>query len=158
MTALAAHYQEERSDIEEASPVRVLIVALRRMLATAASGSVEFTATDVSTAMNQIAAEDDIDHPGDTFTSARKVGRLLQRLRIQHLPRTAGTRRCRATVGDLDSLARAYGMAGVRAGDDVSDVSDIGDVSRGTPSDTVSNVTTAPTCAPAGNDLDWGVA
>jgi hypothetical protein len=112
MSALAQHYQNERGDIEDGSPVRVLILALRRMLETAKKAIIEATPTDIATVMNQIASEDDIDHTGDAFTNARKVGRLLQRLRMDRAERTAGAKRWSISQRNLDALSRAYGMAG----------------------------------------------
>lgn len=110
MTALAMRYQQERGDIEEASPVRVLILAVHRMLVDAESETIEFTPTELATNMNQLAVEEDIDHPGDSFTNARKVGRLLQRLRMERVQRTAGAKRWRVSRADHNALGRAYGM------------------------------------------------
>ena len=114
MAALAQRYQTERGDVEEASPVRVMILALRRMREAAKKDAIEFTPTDLATAMNTIATEDEIDHPGETFTNSRKVGRLLQRLRIERVQRTAGAKRWGVTLSNLDALASAYGMGSVQ--------------------------------------------
>lgn len=108
MQALAMHYQAERNDIELPSPVRVAIAALQSMMG--ASPSIEFTPTELAAAMNTIAQAEEIDHAGDNYTNARKVGALLRRLRLDRAQRTSGGKRWRATAGDLDALARAYGM------------------------------------------------
>jgi hypothetical protein len=152
---LAVHYQVERGDIEEASPVRILLTALQRMMKASTAGTVEFTPTELATAMNTIATADDVDHSGDSFTNARKVGRLLQRLRVTHLPRAAGSRRCRMSGEDLDALARAYGMPGISGEHDVSDNSDVHDVLQDSLSATDTNVITATATTPAANDLKW---
>ena len=183
MTALAVRYQDERGEIEEASPVRILVIALRRMMEAAKSDVLEFTPTEVATIMNEIAIEDDIDHADDTFTNARKIGRLLKRLRMDRAQRTAGAKRWKISQRNLDALARAYGMG---AGQCRVAVCADDAVSRETPStdrhtapvppalmavndmtatdDTVSRETpsTDPHMAPelpapvAANDLNWG--
>ena len=154
MTALAERYQEERGDIEETSPVRLLILALRRMLETAEASSMDATPTDIAASMNQIAVEDDIDHPGETFTNARKVGRLLQRLRMARAERTAGAKRWRVSADGLDALARAYGM-----GDQCrSAVSAVDAVSRGTPPTGDDNGTASETGADVCHDAVCAVS
>jgi hypothetical protein len=110
LSVLSVNYQRDRSDIEEASPVRVLILAVRRILDATKLGATEFTPTQVADAMNAIAREGEFDHPGDTFINARKVGRLLQRLRFEKAPRSAASKRWTTNRNDLDALARAYGM------------------------------------------------
>ena len=147
MSALAVRYQSERSDIEEASPVRVLIMALFRLLDAGNGDAAEVTPSQVSDAMNALAREDEIDHPGDSFTNAKKAGRMLQRLRFERAQRTAGSRRWRVARGDLAALSRAYGMvvAGAPTVECRNDVSAVDDVSRETPPADSVNGTTAET-------------
>jgi hypothetical protein len=149
MLALAERYQGERGDIEEASPVRVLILALIQMLEPAKGDGVKFTPTELANIMNTIAQEEDIDHPGETFTNARKVGRLLQRLRANRAERTAGSKRWSMTKQELESLMRAYGMMG---GQCRNAVSAIDAVSRDTPSTTTANGTEGKAISPKCHD------
>jgi hypothetical protein len=113
MVNLAVRYQSERVDIEVASPVRVAIAAMQHMLAAAEAASIEFSPTELAAAMNRIAHDEEIEHTGETFTTAQKAGALLRRQRVERAQRTAAGKRWHMSRGDLDALARAYGMPGI---------------------------------------------
>jgi len=110
MSALSIRYQQDRADIEEVSPIRIMLKALYSILATGNLGVVDFTPTQVAEAMNKIARDEELDFVGDSLINARKAGRLLQRLRFERAQRTASGKRWTVKRNDLDSLARAYGM------------------------------------------------
>jgi hypothetical protein len=110
MVNLAVRYQTERIDIEAVSPVRVAITALQKMLLAANTAVIEFSPTELKDAMNRLAQDEELEHSGDTFTTAQKVGALLRRQRVERAQRTSGGKRWRISRGALDGLARAYGM------------------------------------------------
>ncbi|MEI7947177.1 MAG: hypothetical protein WCJ02_10785, partial [bacterium] len=58
LSTLAIKYQRDRVDVEETSPVRVLLLAVYRILNAAGLDLVEFTPTQVTDAMNSIAREE----------------------------------------------------------------------------------------------------
>lgn len=171
MSALSVKYQRDRSDIEEASPVRIMILALYSILATEKAGTAEFTPTQVADAMNFIARETELDYVGDSFINARKAGRLLQRLRFERAQRIASGKRWMVVREDLDALARAYGIeppdtSGVGCSDECRCVvSAVDAVTKGThvteintalrvenPSTKADQSTVIPI---TNNDLDW---
>ncbi len=110
MERLSADYQSERSDLEANSATRVAIKALQRMLAEQGGQRLEFAPKTLASAMNAIAVEEDlVEKPEDEFTTAKKVGWLLKRLRLSKGSRDT-TRHWLATASDVEALAISYGM------------------------------------------------
>jgi hypothetical protein len=62
--------------------------------------------------MNKIAEEEDLAEPEKTFTSPRKVGWLLKRLRVSRAERDNKAKHWTVTRAEVEALARAYGMSG----------------------------------------------
>jgi hypothetical protein len=110
MKALAARYREERCDLEATDPVRVAVQALRRM-ASVPSWEGEFAPKDLAEAMKRIAEEEDLAEPEKPFTTPRRVGWLLRRLRLRRAERDEKAKRWAIDQAELEALARAYGMA-----------------------------------------------
>jgi hypothetical protein len=108
---LSVDYQTERSDLEAHDPVRLLIVALREMVAAAGDAVFEFATSDLKSTMNRLALENEVAEEGKEFINSRKVGRLLERLRFQKAPRNARQKRWETRKTEVDALARRYGMA-----------------------------------------------
>jgi hypothetical protein len=107
MEELSRKYQEERGSLEAGDPVRVLILALRRLLDS--RDAAEPVPKDVAAHMNEVARGEDLADEGKDFTNPRRVGWLLKRLRFQRLPNDR-TKRWQVTRAELDTIARAYGM------------------------------------------------
>ena len=116
MADLAVRYQSERIEVEEASPVRVAIAALQSMLTASNEEAIECSPTELATVMNKFAQDEEIEHPGETFTTSQKVGALLRRQRVERAPRRATGKRWRISRSALDALARAYGMPPLQPG------------------------------------------
>jgi hypothetical protein len=112
MKDLVDAYQEERSDLEVNDPVRIAIKAFRRLLGCAQV--IEFAPKQLADAMHAIAVEDDLAEAGADdarkFTTSRKVGWMLKRLRFKRGQKKEKSRPWIATRGDVEGLARAYGM------------------------------------------------
>jgi hypothetical protein len=118
MNELARVYQSERTGLELFDPVRVAIKALDLMII--GTGEVEFSTKDLTDLMNNIAVEEGIteesteeegaDRKSASYTNTRKVGRLLARQRFRKATHDK-QRRWKTTRGEVEALARAYGMA-----------------------------------------------
>jgi hypothetical protein len=110
MVALADAYEEERGDLEAHDPTRVAIRALRRLLGFA--DRIDFAPKQLADTMHQIAVEEDIADADDAkkFTTPRRVGWLLKRLRFKRQARTGKQKLWSIARADLEALARAYGM------------------------------------------------
>jgi hypothetical protein len=109
MKALAEAYRQERGDLEATDPVRVAVQALRGIVA-ASTYTGRFTAKQLSDAMRKIADEEDLAEPDKPFTTPRRVGWLLKRLRVRKAERQERARGWAVTGADLEALARAYGL------------------------------------------------
>jgi hypothetical protein len=109
MKALAVAYRSERGDLEAGDPVRVAVRALQGM-AKAEGWVGEFTPKQLSEAMKAIAEEEDLADPDKPFTTPRRVGWLLNRLRVKKTDRDEKAKKRTVTRGELEALARAYGM------------------------------------------------
>jgi hypothetical protein len=110
MSLLAMNYRAERCDLEVTDPVRVAIQALRTM-ARATTWVGNFTPTELADTMKGIAEKEELAEPGKDFTTARKVGWMLKRLRFRRVDRSERAKCWSIDAEELQSLARAYGMA-----------------------------------------------
>jgi hypothetical protein len=131
METLSRKYQDERFELDPGDPVRILIKALRRMLRECGdcASVLEFEPGRLAEVMNTVAAEDGVtdssaegpEGEGDSlfagaagsppakFTSAKKVGRLLRRLRFTKLPKQKAAR-WQTSSADVEALADSYGV------------------------------------------------
>ena len=169
---VAAAYQREKADFEYPDATRLAVMAVAEIadVRTKADVSdvllqadpelhreVEFTAASVAERMNALARVEGLVDGDEEFTSARKAGRILDRLRIARR-RDQGKQRTRLrTIRRIDALKlyRAYVP---------SDVPDDGDDGRTETSETsadvqVSDVPTTPLLStnetgPPDHDLD----
>jgi hypothetical protein len=114
MGALMMEYQKERGTLEDRDPVRLAIRALDGIGKEQGPGdlraAVEFTAGELAKSMNTLAEQEELAEEGKSFTSARKVGWLLKRLRFKKGDRTEAARHWQTTLADIEALARSYGM------------------------------------------------
>ena len=108
MEALSVRYQSERSQLETGDDVRMLVLALQRMLGR--RDELDFETSTLVAQMNTLAQEADLCAPGEEFANPRRVGRLLQQHRFNKAKRTAKRRRWRATGDQLTGLAISYGL------------------------------------------------
>jgi len=123
---LAATYQREKADFEVPDTTRLVVLAVAELadVLTLADSSdvserggeqvVRFTASDVAERVNRLAREEELVSDDGEFTNARRVGRLLDRLRVRRGPRSdrKGSRTREITRLDALRLLRAYGAAG----------------------------------------------
>lgn len=152
---VAAAYQREKAGFEYPDASRLAVLAIAeladvRTFADVSDVSVEthpelaqnvrFTAKDVAERMNALAEDEELIEPGDEYTNARKVGRILERLRISR-EREPGRKRTRQRIIrrlDALKLLRAYAPSDVS--EDVSEAAE--DISHKT-SETSDNVQTS---------------
>lgn len=108
MNKLALAYQRLRMDLEAPNPTVILIKALLHL----ADGRNEFISqpSEIATVMNTIAVDDDLDYSGEVFTTPKKVGLLLRRLRFRRAQRTRGSKRWKIIKTQLLSKAAAHGI------------------------------------------------
>jgi hypothetical protein len=109
MRALAEAYRHERGDLEAGDPVRVAVQALRKIVAVPAYGG-RFTPKQLAEEMKRIADDEDLAEPDKPFTTPRRVGWLLKRLRVRRGERDERAKVWVITAEDLEALARAYGL------------------------------------------------
>jgi hypothetical protein len=109
MKKLAEKYRSERGDLEASDPVRVAVRALRNMVPPE-SGVREFTPKELSEAMKKIAEDEDLAEPDKPFTTPRRVGWLLKRLRVRKEGRDEKAKKWAIRRDELEALARAYGL------------------------------------------------
>jgi hypothetical protein len=122
---VATAYQSEKADLEYPDATRLAVIAIAQLadvwtfvdvldvsvqapvwLAT----NIQFTASQVAEKVNILADDEGLVDDGESFTNARKVGRILDRLRIsQERGKTAKRTRERIiSRGDAVKLLRAY--------------------------------------------------
>ena len=121
---LARSYQQEKGDLEYPDVTRIAVMAIAHLAdvwtyqdvldvskrANPDADNVRFTATEVAKSMNQIAIAEGIADEGDEYTNAKKVGRILDRLRVKR-DRSKTAKRTRYRVikkSDAERLMRAY--------------------------------------------------
>lgn len=114
MHNLAVSYQTERAAIEEMSPSKLLVMALVRLFG-GRQETIEFAPAEVADAMNTMADELELSKQGDTFTNAKKVGHLLQRLRIKRASRNPDAKKRIIPPEQLVDLAAAHNVPMTRA-------------------------------------------
>jgi hypothetical protein len=112
MSKLADAYQKERAELDSGDPTPIAIRALQSMLGNDERMTV--VPKNLADWMNKIAIEEDLAEQGENarpFTSARRVGWLLKRLRFGR----GGSRRLARswiiTRPQLDRLALSYGLS-----------------------------------------------
>jgi hypothetical protein len=110
MMALATSYRTERCDLEVTDPVRVAVLALREM-AKGDTWDGTFMPKQLANAMIDLADKEDLAEPDKPFTTSRKVGWMLKRLRFKRVERDDRGKRWAIDAEELQALARAYGMA-----------------------------------------------
>jgi hypothetical protein len=111
MAKLAEDYQQERGYLEVRDPTRVAVRALGDMVAGLPEGDrLVFAPKDLSDRMNALADAEEPPEEGKTFTTPRKVGWLLRRLRLRR-ESNENTKRWSVSRAEIEGLARAYGMA-----------------------------------------------
>ncbi len=113
MNEMAVRYQSDRVEIEEPSLTHVAIAALQRIFLTSNDSVIEVSPGALAAAMHAFALEEGIDYVGKTYTSDRKVGRLLKRMGIKRAQRTGAGKRWEVTRTNLEQLAKTYRMPAV---------------------------------------------
>jgi hypothetical protein len=110
MAKLSTDYQGECSELDSSNAVIVAIKALLQMTEGADdSYRVVFETRELVSRMNGIAQQDELVDPDKTFTSSRKLGWILKRLRFEKADdRTA--RGWKTTRKEMESIARTYGL------------------------------------------------
>ena len=86
LEALSVTYQEERSDLEATDLTRLVLVALKRMFAEMGGLKFEFTTADLTAKVNDVARETEISNGDEPFTTSKRVGWRLRRLRLSKSP------------------------------------------------------------------------
>ncbi|CCF85053.1 hypothetical protein [Nitrolancea hollandica] len=149
--AVATAYQSEKADFEYPDATRLAVIAIAeltdvRTLSDVSDVStqtpewrntnVRFTASSVAARINALAEDEGLVDDDETFTNSRKVGRILDRLRIskQRDPGKKRTRERTISRGDALKLLRAYAP---------SDVSEPSDTPLHKTSETSENVQTS---------------
>jgi len=114
MEKISASYQSERGDIESPDRIRILFRALLGLTAAVKpEETAEFWPGSVAESMNAIATAEGLVNPifpNREFISANGVGWLLKRQRFKKVAHDNQGSRYEATRGDLERLARAYGV------------------------------------------------
>lgn len=126
LRTMAAAYQQEKAGFETPDATRLVVLAVAELadVLTASDISdscgrwgeqvVQFTASDVAARVNALAREEELVEGDAQFTTAQRVGRLLDRLRVRRGTRSdkKGTRVREITRSDALALLRAYGGVG----------------------------------------------
>jgi hypothetical protein len=112
LEALSRRYQQvERSETEAEDRTRVLFRALLAISQNAGPDEqVRIRPGDVAQAMNDIARDEDLADPDKPFTTARRVGWLLRRLRFERGERNNRAKEWTATRQEIEAAAAAYGV------------------------------------------------
>jgi hypothetical protein len=114
---LSLNYQDERGILEKADITRLAIIALREMAKSRGAAPWEFSTSELTEEINELAKEQDLvadetdGENGKTYTSSVRVGRLLERLRLERpQSRNAQKRTWLISRAEVDKLCRTYGM------------------------------------------------
>ncbi len=121
MVSLARAYQTERASLEPVDLTRLVVRALRDLAnkpslpsepSSAAGVILDFKTADVTARVNQLAVDEEIAEGEVPYTKSTQVGRVLGKLRLSQVPRTAGNweRRWRINSEELKGLADSYGV------------------------------------------------
>jgi hypothetical protein len=110
MTALAQAYQRERHDLEAEDPTRLLILALQAMAVDEAHDIVTFSASELTANINEIAMKEELTDENQAFTTPRRVGHLLKRLRLGIAQRSAHKRTWKVRKAEITHIARTYSL------------------------------------------------
>jgi hypothetical protein len=114
MEALSMAYQGERADLESDDPTRLAVLALREMAAVSPAAVLRFKTAELVERVNRLAVEQEVvGEGGDKFTNAKRVGKLLARLRFRQAEREGNKHVWRATQAEIEALALSYGMGAV---------------------------------------------
>lgn len=108
LEALARNYQDEPVTVEEDDPVRLLVEVLCQDAVFADRAEWIVEPGELAQRINQRAAEEGLMEGAAPFINAKRVGRLLQRLRFERAPRTARAKRWRIRREDVAWLAQVY--------------------------------------------------
>jgi hypothetical protein len=111
MTDLADAYQEERPDLQVGDVTLIAVRALQKLLGNAQE--VKVVPKELAARMNEIAIEEDLADSGENakpFTTPRRVGWLLKRLRFARGTKETKARPWIVTRAQLDALALSYGL------------------------------------------------
>lgn len=148
---VATAYQSEKTEFEYPDATRLAVIAIAeladvRTLSDVSDVStqtpewlntnVRFTASVIATRINELAEDEGLVDDDETATNSRKVGRILDRLRIAR-ERDTDKKRTRQRIisrGDAIKLLRAYAPA---------DISEPSDASQNETSETSANVRTS---------------
>ena len=109
MEELAFGYQSERPSLETTDLTRLVIQALLSLYEK--PGDLTFTTATLTERVNCLAEEKDLADEGVAFTNPRRVGKVLQRLRLRR-PSHHGQQRG-WTINDAlrENLVKAYGFS-----------------------------------------------
>lgn len=117
LETLSLNYQDERGTLEKADITRLAIIALREMAKSRGAAPWEFSTSELTEEINELAREQDLvadETDGEnskTYTSSVRVGRLLERLRLERpQSRNAQKRTWQISRAEVDKLCRTYGM------------------------------------------------
>lgn len=121
MCELARSYQTERVDLEAVDITRLVVQALVEMVPFVPNVPfvpfsrwgvpIEFDVSDVVDKVNQIAIDQDLtDGNNPDYTTPKKVGWVLRKLRVQRAARTARGKRWQISPDALNNLAAGYGV------------------------------------------------
>lgn len=122
-------YQAEKADFSSPDDnflvVRALVEFTRRLAPVTAGsqksagdmvtlsdvGDIKFHARELTRVVNELAVDEGLVEPGATYMTEKKLGLVLNRLRVPRLARTGKDGRRRKTTGsEVERLARAYGV------------------------------------------------
>lgn len=110
MEGLSVAYQGEREELETSDPTRLAILALWELISDRQTEALVFGTSELAERMNDIAIRHEIAAEGESYSSPKRVGWLLKRLRFEKETPTRNARRWKTKRPDIQALARSYGM------------------------------------------------
>lgn len=111
LEALSVRYQGERADLEGDDSTRLCLEALGALIPADHAGDYTFETGELCRAINARAKAEGLTEGDADYTTERRLGKLLQRLRFRRAPRGKTRRRWEVSREDLEARLRAYGLA-----------------------------------------------
>ncbi|MBI5014367.1 MAG: hypothetical protein HZB55_02600 [Deltaproteobacteria bacterium] len=111
LEALSVRYQRERDDTEADDLTRLALLALAELVPEGREAPVVFEPSELVEVVKRLALQEGIpESEASGRYNARKLGRLLLRLRFDRAPRTNRAKRWQTTRGEVEARCRSYGV------------------------------------------------
>lgn len=129
MEALSVAYQKERCELECSDPTRLAILGLWELCEEEGQEVIHFRTAELTNRMNVLAVRLEVTSEGDSFTSTKRLGWLLKRLRLDKSD-SREARGWKTTRAEVRALGSSYGMAlgqdeNVKNAQDVENAADV---------------------------------